>query len=127
MTVPAPQPESNSLKAIIRSLMPFVYSTAASLIAHLGYHVSMKSTVEIVAIVGAALTILLHALETQWPAIGIFLGYVGAPVYAPSTKVSQAQQIAQLEAQIASLVASNEEKATPSTPSDGNAAPPVTT
>lgn len=123
MTVPAPQPESNSLKAIIRSLMPFVYSTAASLIAHLGYHVSMKSTVEIVAIVGGALTILLHALETQWPAIGIFLGYVGAPVYAPSTKVSQAQQIAQLEAQIASLVASNEEKATPSAASDA----PVTT
>jgi hypothetical protein len=96
--------------------MPFVYSTAASIIAHLGYHVTMKTTVEIVAIVGAALTILLHALETQFPAVGVFLGYIGAPVYAPSTKTSQAAQIANLEAEIAALLASKEAPSPPSAP-----------
>ena len=113
-TVVTTSPESNALKAIIRSLMPFVESGAAALIARLGYHVSLTTTIAILGIVGGALTILLHALETQWPAIGVFLGYLGAPVYAPSTKISQKSAIATLEAQVAALTAQLDEKATPS-------------
>ena len=104
---PVPQPSSNSFKAIVRSLMPFVYSGAAALIAHFGYHVSNAVTVQIVTIVGVVLTIVLHALESQFPWIGVFLGYLGAPVYAPSAKVtlaaSQKAQIATLETQLATF------------------------
>ena len=114
--VPTPQPASNAFKAIVRSLMPFIESGAAAAIAHFGYHVSNSTVVQIVAIAGAALTIVLHALETQFPAIGIFLGYLGAPVYAPSPKVSDKARIAQLEAEVAALVAANEEKVSPSAP-----------
>jgi hypothetical protein len=102
---PVPVPATNAFKAIVRSLMPFIESGAAALIARLGYHVSLTTTIAILGIAGGVLTILLHALETQWPAIGVFLGYIGAPVYPPSTKVSQAAQIATLETQRAALLA----------------------
>jgi hypothetical protein len=102
--VPVPTASTNAFKAIVRSLMPFIESGAAALIARLGYHVSLTTTIAILGIAGGVLTILLHALETQWPAIGVFLGYIGAPVYLPSTKVSQAAQIATLEAQSAALL-----------------------
>lgn len=104
---PVPQPSSNAFKAIVRSLMPFVYSGAAAIIARFGYHVANTTVIQIVTIAGGVLTIVLHALETQFPWIGVFLGYIGAPVYAPSAKVtlaaSQKQQIATLEQQLATL------------------------
>jgi hypothetical protein len=99
---PVPIPASNTFKALIRSLMPFVYSGAAALIAHFGYHVSNSTVIQIVTIGFAGLTIVLHAAESQWPWVGVFLGYVGAPVYAPV--VSQTTQIAQLEALVAALI-----------------------
>jgi hypothetical protein len=87
--------------------MPFVYSGAAAIIARFGYHVANTTVIQIVTIAGGVLTIVLHALETQFPWIGVFLGYIGAPVYAPSAKVtlaaSQKQQIATLEQQLATL------------------------
>src|ERR1035437_6309871 len=104
---PVPQPSSNAFKAIVRSLMPFVYSGAAAIIARFGYHVANTTVIQIVTIAGGVLTIVLHALETQFPWIGVFLGYIGAPVYAPSAKVtlaaSKKQQIATLEQQLATL------------------------
>lgn len=104
---PVPQPSSNAFKAIIRSLMPFIYSGAAGLIARFGYHVTNSTVIQIVAIAGGVLTIVLHALETQFPWVGVFLGYIGAPIYAPSAKVtlaaSQKAQIAQLEQQLATF------------------------
>ena len=115
-TVVTASPSSNAFKAVVRSLMPFVESGAAALIARLGYHVTLTTTIAILGIAGGALTIVLHALETQWPAIGVFLGYLGAPVYPPSTKVSKDAAIAQLEAQVAALIAANEEKVTPTVP-----------
>src|ERR1035437_2224715 len=102
---PVPQPSSNAFKAIVRSLMPFVYSGAAAIIARFGYHVANTTVIQIVTIAGGVLTIVLHALETQFPWIGVLLGYIGAPVYPPSTKVSQAAQIATLENQSAALLA----------------------
>ena len=114
---PPPVPASNAFKAIVRSLMPFVLSGAAALIARLGYHVTLTTTTEILGIVGGALTIVLHAAETQWPWVGIFLGYIGAPVYAPSTKVSYEAQIASLQAQMATLLAQQSEAKSPSPPS----------
>ena len=107
-----PQLSTNAFKAIVRSLTPFVYSGAAALIAHFGYHVSNSTVIQIVAIVGAVLTIVLHLLETQFPSIGILLGYIGAPVYAPvPTRASLESQIAALEAQVAAFIAP-----TPATP-----------
>ncbi len=113
-------PSSNVLKAIIRSLAPFVYSGAASAIAHFGYHVSLATTIQIVAIVGALLTIVLHALETQFPWVGVLLGYLGAPVYPPSTKALLAAQVQSLESQLATLLAQN-----PATPAGANSIPPA--
>jgi hypothetical protein len=103
-TVVVAKPASNTFKAIVRSLMPFIESGAAALIARLGYHVTLTTTIAILGIAGGVLTLLLHAAESQWPWVGVFLGYIGAPVYAPSTKVSQSTQIAQLEALVAALI-----------------------
>jgi hypothetical protein len=109
-------PETNTFKAIVRGLMPFIISGAGAAIAHFGYTVSNSTVIQIVAIAGAALTIILHAAETQWPWVGVFLGYIGAPVYAQSTKISQKAEIAALEAKVAALVAAQEEAKNPSTP-----------
>ena len=114
--VPTPAPASNAFKAVVRSLMPFAYSGAAALIARFGYHVANTTVIQIVTIAGGALTIVLHALETQFSWIGVFLGYIGAPVYAASTKVSTKAEVATLMAQVAVLTAQLEEQKTPSVP-----------
>jgi len=96
---------SNAVKAIIRSLAPFVYSFIASVIAHFGYHVSLAVTIQIAAIAGLGLTVVLHALETQFPWVGAFLGWIGAPAYAPSTKALLIAHNQTLKSQIATLLA----------------------
>ena len=116
-------PASNSFKAIVRSLMPFVLSGAAALIARLGYHVSLQTTTLILGVAGGALTVVLHLLETKFPWVGAFLGYIGAPVYAPSKAKVKDAMIATLEAQVATLMAKASEASNPSTPT---AAPVVT-
>lgn len=93
----------NTLKAIIRSLMPFVYSGVAAIIAHFGYHVSNSTVIQIVAAGFAAATVILHSLEVKFPWVGVFLGWIGAPAYAPSTKVTLVQQLAAQQLEIDGL------------------------
>lgn len=118
-----PQPQSNAFKSIVRSLSPFVISGAVSAIAHFGYHVSNAVALQIVLAAGAALAVVLHALETQFPWVGVLLGYIGAPVYAPSGKTSMKTQIAMLEAQLAAMASVQSESTNPTPPT---AAPVVT-
>jgi hypothetical protein len=120
--VPVAQPASNAFKAIVRSLMPLVYSGAAGIIARFGYHVSNSTVIQIVTAGFGVATIVLHAAESQWPAVGVFLGYIGAPVYAPSTKVTLQAQLASVEAQFAAFVAQSEEA---KAMSPASAPPPV--
>jgi hypothetical protein len=112
----SPQPQSNVFKSIVRSLTPFVVSSVASAIAHFGYHISNTVALQIVVALGAALTVVLHALERQFPWIGVFLGYIGAPVYAPSGKTSLKMQVATLESQLAALTTAQSEAANPTPP-----------
>lgn len=121
--VATPQPAQNAFKSIVRSLTPWLTSTVAASIAHFGYHVSNVVAAQIIVVAGAALTVVLHALETQFPWIGVFLGYIGAPVYAPSGKTSLKAQVATLESQLAALTATAAESAAPSVPT----AAPATT
>ncbi len=116
MTTPNAQPAQNAFKSIVRSLTPWLTSTVAAAIAHFGYHVSNVVAAQIIVVAGAALTVVLHALETQFPWIGVFLGYIGAPVYAPSGKTSLKTQVATLESQLAALTATAAEAAAPSAP-----------
>jgi hypothetical protein len=113
---PSPQPQSNAFKSIVRSLTPFAVSSAVSAIAHFGYHISNAVALQIIVAVGAALSIVLHALETQFPWIGVLLGYIGAPVYAPSGKTSLKTQVAMLESQLAALTTAQSEAASPTLP-----------
>lgn len=100
----------NTVKAIVRSLTPWATSVVAAVIAHFGYHVSNTVALQIVVAVGSGLTLLWHALERKFPWVGAFLGWVGAPAYAPSNK----QVIAQLQAQVAALTAKSAEAVSPS-------------
>jgi hypothetical protein len=76
----------NTLKAIIRSLTPWALSLIAGVVAHFGWHPSLALEVKIVGIGGAGLTVAVHALEVKFPWVGVFLGWLGAPKYAPSAK-----------------------------------------
>lgn len=121
--VPPVSPASNEFKAMVRSLMPFILGGIAALCAHFGWHPTGVELSEIVGIVGTVLTIVVRLLETKWPAFGILLGYVGAPVYPPSTKVSNESLIATLQSQVAVLVAEKEEREAASKPSAATPAP----
>lgn len=116
MTTPTVPPVSNSFKAIVRSVVPYIEGAVAAAVAKLGWHVTIQTAAEVTLAAGTGLSILLHAAEAKWPWVGAFLGYVGAPVYAPSTKKTLAAQVAQLEAQIATLTAQQAEKSSPSSP-----------
>ena len=95
----------NTVKAIIRSLTPLIYSTVAAVIAHFGYHVSNTVVVQIVAGGYAGLSVVLHAMESQFPWVGALLGWIGAPVFAPSVKKQQASLISKLQSQVDHLTA----------------------
>lgn len=128
MTEPTPaQPASNAFKAIVRSIMPWIISSAASAIAHFGYHVTLPVTIQILGVVGAFLVVVLHTAETRWPWVGVLLGYVGAPVYAPSVKVQSQVYTASLEARIAELEAAVSETKNPSPATAQTAAVPEPT
>ena len=114
---------TNTVKALVRSLTPWAISVVASVIAHFGYHVSLTTASQITVAVGTVLTIGAHVLERRFPWVGVFLGWIGAPAYAPSVKQSLALKVASLEAEIDALVAAASEKAHPSQPSAGPGAP----
>ena len=97
----------NTIKAIIRSLAPAVYAAIASVIAHFGYHAGSGTVVAIASGAFAILTVVLHAAERKWPWVGAFLGYIGAPNYAPTKKAALALKVADLQAEIARLQAQN--------------------
>ncbi len=96
---------TNVYKAIIRSLTPWATSVAAAVIAHFGFHVSAIVSAQIVVYAGTVLTVLLHALETRYRWVGVFLGWIGAPVYEPGAKASMQATIASLQAELAAISA----------------------
>lgn len=96
---------SNVYKAIIRGLVPWLTSTIAAVVAHFGFHVSPIVSAEVIVFAGTGLTVILHALETRYRWIGVFLGWIGAPVYAPSVKATLQANIATLQAQLAAISA----------------------
>jgi hypothetical protein len=102
----------NTLKALVRTLTPLLYPLVASAIARFGYHVSNATIIQIVAGGFAGLTVILHSAEAKWPWVGVFMGWLGAPAYAPSTKMT----VTQLQAEIDALKAQQAEAAHPSTP-----------
>lgn len=117
----------NAFKAIVRSLMPFVLAGIVALCVRLGYHPTPQVVSDIALAGGAALTILLHAAESRWPRLGVLLGYVGAPVYPPSAKVSLASENADLKDRLAALEAAVAEQALAKVapPSPAPPAPPA--
>ena len=87
------------LKAIIRSITPWAITTMVTLVARLGYHITLQVAIQILVVAGAALTVVAHLLEKKWPWVGVFLGWIGAPVYPLTPKQTQAK-IANLQAQL---------------------------
>ena len=113
MTTPVPQAQTNPFKAIIRSLTPFAIAAVVGGAAHLGYHVTMGTAAAIVAGAGGFITVAVHALEPRYPWVGVFLGWLGAPGYTPTTKVT----VVSLQAEIDALKAQQAEAAHRSPPS----------
>jgi hypothetical protein len=98
-TTPAP----NVWKAIVRSLMPWILAGVGLVIAKAGWKPTPDAEVAILTALGGGLTILLHLVETKFPWVGVFLGYIGAPTYAPATKTIVNTQLADALNQIAEL------------------------
>jgi len=95
--------QPNVVKAIVRSIMPFIISAFVAVCIHFGYHPTAQTITWVLGAGGGGLTILLHLLEKKWPMVGILLGYIGAPVYTPPKRVLQSNKISQLETQVATL------------------------
>ena len=93
----------NLIKSIIRAVFPYLESSAAAAIAHFGFHVSPTSSAAIIALGGTFLATALHSLESKFAWIGVFLGWIGAPAYAPSAKKLLTQTVATLQAEIDAL------------------------
>lgn len=102
---PGATPVPNAYKAILRSLMPFVEGAVVAVVAHFGWHINLATAAQVLVVVGGALTVVLHAAESRWPWVGVFLGVLGAPAYVPSAKATQAGVLATQDARIATLEA----------------------
>ena len=94
---------SNRIKAFIRSVFPFAESAAVAAVAHFGWHVSPAVSTYILGVGGVGLSAVLHWLEGHFPWLGVFLGWVGAPAYAPALKNVLQANLDQAEGQIAQL------------------------
>lgn len=91
---------TNQLKAFVRSVFPFLESGAAALIVHYTAHLSPAASAYILGGGGLFLSAALHWLEGHFPWVGVFLGWIGAPAYAPSAKTVLEQQVANLQAEL---------------------------
>lgn len=91
----------NNLKAFVRSVFPFLESSAIAAIARYAYHVSPTNAAAILSLGGVALSAVIRWTETHFPWVGVFLGWVGAPTYAPSAKQTLKGQVAQLKDELA--------------------------
>ena len=95
----------NNLKAFVRSVFPFLESSAIAAIAHYAYHVSPTHAAVILSAGGVGLSAVIRWTETHFPWVGVFLGWLGAPTYAPSAKQVLVGQVAQLRDELASTKA----------------------
>lgn len=105
VSTPTPQPTApNLVKTLIRAAMPVVYSIIVSLVARLGYHVSIKTVAFILGGGSIGLTVILHTLERWFPWVGAVLGWMGAPTYAPTLrKAALRAQVAELQSVVSNL------------------------
>ena len=94
----------NNLKAFVRSVFPFIESSAVAAIAHYVYNVSPTHSAEILSLGGVALSAFLHWAETHFPWVGVFLGWIGAPTYAPSAKQALTSHVVQLQEELAATL-----------------------
>jgi hypothetical protein len=91
----------NTFKAVVRSLTPWVIAAVVWVVTHLGFHISLVTATQVASIIGTALTIGAHYLETKWKWFGVFLGWLGAPAYVPSVSKKQlASQVDVLTSQL---------------------------
>ena len=117
------EPAPSRWKDITRFVTPYLLSLIISLAAKLGFNVTLVTAGLILTIGGTALGIVALIFEKWFPWVGAFLGYIGAPVYAPSKAKVKDAMISTLEAQVAELMAKSAEAVNPSKPT---AAPVVT-
>ena len=94
---------SNRIKAFIRSVFPFAESAAVAAVAHFGWRVSPAVATYILGFGGVGLSAVLHWLEGHFPWMGVFLGWAGAPAYAPALKNILAANLDQAQSEIAQL------------------------
>jgi len=88
----------NQVKAFIRGVMPFVESSIVASVAHFGFKISPTVSAQIIALGGLGLSAVLHYLETHFKWVGVLLGWIGAPAYAPSLSATVKSLTAELEA-----------------------------
>ena len=120
--VPAP----SVWKDAVRFVTPYLEAFIISLVAKLGFHVTLVMAAGILTLGGTALGLIFRALEHWFPWVGALLGYIGAPAYRPTAKNSLKAQLADLASQYIALQAQVNEGAHPSLGTAQPAAPSVT-
>jgi hypothetical protein len=93
----------NQIKAFVRSVTPFVESSIVGYIAHRFFHKGNVTAAEIAGVGGVFLSAALHWLEIHFPWVGVFLGWIGLPAYAPSAKAQLSDKVAQLQSELDAL------------------------
>lgn len=113
--MPTSNPVSPSVvKDIIRLIVSYATTVIVAVIVHLGFHPSLGLLAIITTTVGAGVAVVLRLIEVKFAWVGALLGYVGRPSFPVSSRVTNAQVIAELTAQVAALQAQANEKVSPS-------------
>lgn len=120
---PAIAPSVNPVKDIWRLVVSYVTTAVIGVVAHLGFHVALRSTVVLAAVVGVVLAAVLRWLEKTFPWVGALLGLIGAPAFPASSRLQAQAYTQSLEAQVAQLRAQVSEALTPSAPTSAPSAP----
>ncbi len=114
------------VKDITRLLVSYATTALVALVAHFGFHPSLSVLALVTTAVGAGVAVALRLIEVKFAWVGALLGYIGRPSFRVSTRVTNAQVIAELTAQVAALQAQAAELAHPSQPTEAPVSePPV--
>jgi hypothetical protein len=107
-------PAPSLWKDLSRFVVPFLLPFIVSIIAKLGFHVTLATAAGILTFGGLALGVVLRALEVKWKWMGALLGYIGAPIFQQTKGKLKDAAMTAMAAQITELLAQQHEATSPS-------------
>ena len=116
-TPPVVTPSVSPAKDVWRLVVSYVTTAVIGLIARLGFHADLRTTIVVGLVVGLILAAVLRWAERSFPWVGALLGLIGAPTFPASARLQAQAYTQSLEAQLAALQTQVNEALAPSKPS----------